>query len=133
VLALFIGAFGYSLGTRARADVTILRSQAEPFSLEADGRVSNQVRVRIGNRTHEDHKYAISVIGVDSGIVIAPESPLPVRSGELRTTSLFVLLPRSAFRKGEHDVTIHITDADDFAANFHFNLLGPVDSGRARP
>jgi cytochrome c oxidase accessory protein FixG len=129
-LALFLGAFAWALETRAHADVTVLRSQAEPFSLEADGQVSNQVRVRIGNRTGEDHSYTIAVVGAEQGTVIAPENPITVKPGELRTTSLFVLLPRGAFARGERNVTIHISDADDFSGNYHFTLLGPVDSSR---
>ena len=42
------------------------------------------------------------------------------------TTSLFVLMPRSAFPTGRRDVRIKITDADDFTGEFPFNLMGPV-------
>ncbi len=125
VLALLLGAFVFVLTTRAKADVTILRSQSDPFSVEADGRVSNQVRIKIANRSLRDHVYALGVLNADGAQVIAPESPLAVKAGEQRTTSLFVLLPATAFVNGRRDVTIHITDGDDYAAALPFNLLGP--------
>ncbi len=129
--AAFAAAFGsfiFALGTKAKADVTLLRSASEPFTVEADGRVSNQVRVKIANRTHEAHQYAITIAGVDDAQVIAPESPLTVKAGETRSTSVFVLVPRSAFVNGRHDVTVKITDADDFTGEFPFNLMGPTAS-----
>ncbi|MEO7458090.1 MAG: cytochrome c oxidase accessory protein CcoG [Gemmatimonadaceae bacterium] len=129
-LAVLLGGFAFALKTKARADVTVLRSQAEPFGMEPDGRVSNQVRVKIANRSLRNHAYAISVTGVDSAQVVAPESPLAVIAGEQRTTSVFVLLPAVAFTAGRRDVMVHITDGDDFTADIPFNLLGPTAPAR---
>jgi cytochrome c oxidase accessory protein FixG len=131
ILALLLGAFIFTLETREKADVTIMRSQAEPFSMEQDGRVANQVRVKIVNRSQRERAYAISVLGADSAQVIAPESPLRVTAGEQRTTSVFVLLPMASFTHGRRDITVHITDGDDFTTDIPFNLLGPTTQTRA--
>lgn len=125
-LVLFLGAFVVTLRTRASADITVLRSQAEPFRVEADGRVANQVRIRIGNRGSQTEEYQIAVVGAEAGTVIAPENPLRVDRDALRTTSIFVLLPPSAFSAGLRPVTIRITTANGFASETPFNLLGPV-------
>ncbi|MBI3791874.1 MAG: cytochrome c oxidase accessory protein CcoG [Gemmatimonadetes bacterium] len=124
--SLAFGSFLFALNTRAKADVTLLRSGAEPFAIEADGRVSNQVRVKIANRSTEAHQYAITVAGVDGAQVIAPESPLTVKPGETRSTSVFVLLPRDAFIRGRRDVTVTISAGDAYRAEFPFNLMGPA-------
>ncbi len=128
-LTLFLGGFVYALETREKADVTILRSQAEPFSIEPDGRVSNQIRVKVANRSLSDRAYAISILGADSAQVIAPESPLAVKAGEQRTTSIFVVLSPAAFTRGRRDVRVRIDDGDDYSADIPFNLLGPVAPG----
>lgn len=130
-LTLLLGGFVFALETREKADVTILRSQAEPFSMEQDGRVANQVRVKIVNRSLRERAYAISVIGAESAQVIAPESPLTIKAGEQRTTSVFVLLPASAFTDGRRDVTVRVTDGDDYTADIPFNLLGPTTSTKS--
>ena len=129
-LILLLGGFVFALETRAKAEVTLLRSQAEPFSMEQGGRVSNQIRVKIANRSLRDHAYVISVRGADSAQVIAPESPLAVKAGEQRTTSVFVLLPAGAFMGGRRDVTVRVTDGDDYTADIPFNLLGPTTPTR---
>ena len=128
-LTLFLGGFVYALETREKADVTILRSQAEPFSVEQDGRVSNQIRVKVANRSLRDHDYAITVTGADSAQVIAPESPLRVKAGEQRTTSVFVLLPKSSFTRGRKDVNVRLSDGSDYTSDTPFNLLGPLAAG----
>ena len=127
--ALAFGGFLYAVTTRSHADITLLRGTAAPFTVEPDGRVANQVRVKIANRSRSERSYSISVSGVDGGQVIAPESPLTIRAGEQRTTSVFVLLPRAAFTKGRRDVQVIITNGDDFSGTFAFNLLGPVGAG----
>ncbi len=60
--------------------------------------------------------------------MIAPENPLVVGPGELRTTSVFVLLPRDAFTAGRRDITVRITASGGYVENFPYNLLGPVES-----
>lgn len=132
-LTLFFGGFLYALGTRPAADVTILRSQAEPFRIEVDGRIANQVRIRIGNRSRTEHSYQITVLGAADGQIIAPENPVRIKANDLRTTSLFILLPRGAFRDGRRDVTIRISAGENFVADFPFNLLGPVNAAGAPP
>jgi len=128
-LTLFLGGFIATLGLRPDADVTLLRGAGEPFTLEADGTVLNQVRLRLANRSRADHDYIVSVIGLgEEAQVIAPENPLAVRAGELRTTSLFVRLPRSAFEDGRRDITIRIAAGNSFNADYRFNLLGPADA-----
>jgi hypothetical protein len=61
--------------------------------------------------------------------VIAPENPLPVAGGETRTTSLFVLLPRGAFRGGERHVQVVVSDGAMFTTAIPYRLLGPATGG----
>lgn len=124
-LALAIGTLAYQLEHKAKADVTLLRSLETPFTENADGTVSNQVRLRIANRTGSDAQYKIEVQGVDGGNVIVPVNPFPVAKGKTETLSLFVILPRQAFKDGDHEITVHITDGNDFTGDFPFRLLGP--------
>lgn len=127
------GSFVFVLATKGKADVTVLRSGSEPFAIEADGRVSNQVRVKIANRSHADHKYYVTLTGADGAQVIAPELPLAVTPGATRQTSLFVLLPRTAFTNGRRDVTLTVTDSADFTGTFPFNLMGPATPASPQP
>lgn len=127
-LAGFLSAFALSLGTRPDADVTLLRGIGEPFVLEGDGLVVNQLRIRIANRSRADQRYTLAFEGLPGGAaVVAPENPLAVAAGELRTTSVFLRLPPAGFRDGRRDITVRITAPGGFDRDYPFNLIGPDD------
>jgi cytochrome c oxidase accessory protein FixG len=125
VLAVFLGGFTYALATRDAADVTVLRGTGEPFTTQSDGRIANQVRVKITNRTNADHEYRIDVVGIDDGSVVAPQNPLRVEAGQTAVTPLFILLPLSAFHDGEHRVGVRVSDGSAFTTTVPYRLVGP--------
>ena len=124
-LAGSFGGFLFALGTKAPADVTMMRGLGPPYAIEADGRVANQVRIKIANRSRADHRYTIRVDGIAGGSVIAPMNPLPVAAGHTETASLFVMLPPQAFRDGERRVTFVIGDGAGFVDTVRYELVGP--------
>jgi hypothetical protein len=107
----------------------LLRGAGAPFSLQPDGTVSNQIRIRISNRTNSERSYRISVNGAENGTVVIPQSPFAVEPAHTGTTTLFVLLPRSEFQRGERAVTVNIDDGAGMVRAIPYRLLGP---GQAR-
>ena len=124
-LVVVLGALGATLGTRADAEITVLRSSSEPYSVEGDGRVANQVRVKIVNRSHDTQQYSVRVDSLAGGVVIAPELPLSVSPRGQRTTSMFLVAPFAAFHDGRHKVVLHVTNTAGFTRDIPFVLLGP--------
>jgi cytochrome c oxidase accessory protein FixG len=124
-LAGSFGGFLFALGTKAPADVTMLRGLGTPYAIEADGRVANQVRIKIANRSRVDRQYTIRVDGIGDGSVIAPMNPLPVAAGHTEVTSLFVMLAPQAFHDGERPVTFIIADGAGFVDTVRYELVGP--------
>jgi cytochrome c oxidase accessory protein FixG len=120
------------LFTKENAEVTVLRGLGAPFTEDASGVVTNQVRVKITNRADSDRTYRIDIAGVDGGRVVAPENPLPVSRGTIRETSVFVQLPRDAFTNGVRDVTVTVTDGARFTTTVPWRLQGP-SNGTASP
>ena len=131
VLAALVTGLIVTLALKAPADITILRGLAGPFTEQPDGRIANQIRVKVSNRTAADQEYRIQVEGLpDGATVIAPENPLAVAAGETRTTSLFVTVPRGAFSNGERLARLSVTDRDGFTDREDYRLLGPTGSIR---
>lgn len=124
-LVLFLGAFAYAIASRADAEVTLLRGIGAPFVQEQDGRVANQLRVKVVNRGREARRYRITLDGAPGATVIAPENPLPVAPGGMATTSIFVLLEPSAFTRGERAVTLRVDDDAGFQVEIPWRLAGP--------
>ena len=132
VLALMVGGLVLTLALKAPMDVTVLRGLDGPFAEENDGRIANQVRIKVSNRQGDDQQYVIGVDGLgDAGAtIIAPENPLVVRAGETRTTSVFIVLPRSAFAGGERPIQLTVTDPKGHAYRQPWRLLGPAGGPR---
>jgi cytochrome c oxidase accessory protein FixG len=124
-LAATFGGFVFALGTRSTADVTVLRGLGQPYVVEANGQVANQLRIKVTNRTASDQVYAIHIDNVDGGSVIAPQNPLHVAPGKTEVASVFVMLPRRAFHDGEHRVTVTIGDGASLAERVAYRLVGP--------
>ena len=121
-----------TLALKAPADVTVLRGLTGPFLEQPDGRISNQIRVKVSNRTAVEQSYRIAITGLpeDGSTIIAPENPLIVGAGETRTTSVFVVLPRTAFANGERLARLSVTDKDGYTDEEPYRLLGPVGGRR---
>ena len=127
-LALSLGGFVVVLETKSAADITVLRGLGAPYTVEADGRIANQLRVKIANRSHGDRAYVVRVRGAEEGTVVVPQTPFPVPQGRTLTTPVFVLLPQSAFLAGEHSVVIIVEDASGFRDSVVYRLVGPEHS-----
>ena len=130
---LFFGAFVLALATRSTADVTLLGAVGAPFTREADGRVVNQVRLRITNRTGAPQRYTIAFLDKPGALLIAPENPVRVQPGATVTTSVFVMQPTERFSGGERAVRFRLSDGAGFIEEFPWRLLGPsVDEPAVR-
>ena len=131
-LVVAIGLLGYSLGTKEDTDVTVLRGIGAPYTIQADGQVVNQVRIRVTNRADRTRRYQVEVAGAEGAQIIAPENPLEVAAGELRTTSLFIVGPRAMFDDGRRAVRITLSDGAGYTRTVEYDLVGPNEETNSR-
>jgi len=132
VLLVAFGLLANRLAERETADVTILRGIGSPFAELPGGLVSNQIRVKIVNRTDRPHAYAVALPDVPEATLVAPELPLSVGPGDSRTTTVFVTVPRTSFTAGEREISFHVTDGDQLDTLRRYVLLGPQDEHEDR-
>jgi cytochrome c oxidase accessory protein FixG len=126
LLALLLSAL-FALGSRrADVDFTVLRGLGAPFTVQGN-EVISQIRIKIDNHATIEHDYAISLLDADGARLVSPENPLRVKSHEHRTTSVFVMSPKSAFTRGERRVGVHFKDSHGIEKNVPFRLLGPSE------
>jgi len=125
ILAVVFGLLGLSLARRASADVWVLRGIGEPYTTLEDGRIANQLRVKIANRSDEPRAYRIDVLGVEDAEVVAPENPLSVGPGQTGTSVLFIETPPDVFDHGKREIRLRISDGVDFEREVAYRLLGP--------
>ncbi len=128
-LTIAVVAFLYFLVARRDTDITILRGIGAPYSVEADGRIVNQVRVRMTNRARETREYQIALVGGEGANLISPENPLRIGAGERRSTSVFIVGPRRMFHDGAWSVLINVSDGKAYSETLPYTLIGPEDDG----
>jgi cytochrome c oxidase accessory protein FixG len=132
-LAVTAGLFVTVLIGRGAADVTVLRGLGAPYMVQADGRVVNQVRIKIANRSDRAHQFRLELEGAPASALIAPINPFPVPGGETRTASAFVVLPASAFERGGRQVTWQVRDEAGRPSRVPFRLIGPESGAAGTP
>jgi cytochrome c oxidase accessory protein FixG len=132
VLTILLGGLATAMITKAPADITIMRGLQAPFTEEGDGRISNQIRIKITNRRGNDQQYSFTVAGLEGTdlkasdiTIVAPENPMTVSSEGSRTTSMFILLPRSAFVNGDRPMQLVVSDGKGYTETINYRLLGP--------
>lgn len=125
IMAVLLTAFLVVLIGKQPADITLLRGFGQPFVEINPGEITNQLRVKIKNRTKQEQQYTLSP-GEGEQITISGEpNPMPVAAGEARTEVVLVTAPRAAFEDGKCRVTLNISDGGDFSQDVDWLLLGP--------
>jgi len=127
ILLIMIGTLAFSLVGKSTADVTLLRGLGAPFSVLPSGEVSNQIRIKIANRTDSERSYAFELIDADGLTLVAPENPLTVAAGDSQMTAAFITTQPASFTSGELEITLKISDGVDFEEIRTYRLLGPAD------
>jgi cytochrome c oxidase accessory protein FixG len=127
ILAAVWGGLVYALEHRGSADITVLRGIGAPYGVLPDGQISNQLRVKVVNRTGETRRYAISIENAPDLTLVSPDNPLEVEAGKSATASVFVMAPRAAFQRGLREIEVEVDDGDGFERSTHYRLLGPED------
>ncbi len=119
------GGLVVALIARAPADVTVLRGVGSPYVVLPSGDISNQIRVKVMNRSGHDRRYAIELAD-DAGLrLVAPENPVPVAAGRSATTTVFVIAARRELGGGERGIRFRISDGAGFSTIAPYRLLGP--------
>jgi len=125
ILLVMFGAFAVSLAGKSSADVTLLRGLGAPFSVLPNGDISNQIRLKIANRSPEERSYLIELVDGEGVTLVAPENPLVVDPGDTGMTGAFLTAPPAVFSAGELSITLRISDGADFSRDMSYRLLGP--------
>jgi polyferredoxin len=125
IMAVLLTAFLVVLIGKEPADITLLRGYGQPFTEITPGEITNQVRVKIKNRTDAPAQYTVTVSEHDPAKLTATQNPISVAAGDARTEVVLVTVPKSAFRDGKLPVTLRISDGESFSKEVQWLLLGP--------
>jgi cytochrome c oxidase accessory protein FixG len=125
LLIAVLGVLTFALVGKDSADVTLLRGIGSPFMTLPSGEVSNQLRIKIVNRSDEPRDYRVEIVDDEGLELVAPENPIALDEGDSSTATVFVVAPVSEFTGGRREVRIRVSDGLSFDRTFDYRLLGP--------
>lgn len=115
-IAGLLTAFIYVLFNRKPLDYEFLRGRGEPFTMiKEDGQefVLNHFQVQVSSQTREDVNIEFKVapdLEAQGVKLTTPFRPMPVKTGEIRRTELFIRFPKAMVKNGSARLTLE-TDA----------------------
>ena len=123
ILSAVITGFIVALASRGEIDVWFQRTRNLSYSLnDAETEVTNQVLMRITNRTDEPRRYTLDVL---NGTFASDDFPLTLEPADTATGVIMVTLPRSSFNEGVGDVEFQIVDDLDRETLVTHSVTGP--------
>lgn len=125
VMLGLVAAFTVVLLRKQPADVTLLRGLGTPFTELAPGEITNQLRVKIKNRSDSDAVYRIGVADEAPARVSQAADRVEVKAGDSATTAIMITAPATAFRNGQYDIALRVSDGGAFSQDLPYRLLGP--------
>jgi len=127
IMLVVWGGLAIALTQRGSADVTVLRGIGAPYGLLPDGQISNQLRIKIVNRSTETRRYAISIADAPDLTLVSPDNPLEVAPGAASTASVFVMGKAGSFPHGLREIDVAVNDGAGFEKKTPYRLLGPEE------
>ena len=126
--------FALALGHRGTAEVTVFRGIGAPFTVQDNGVVTNQLRVKILNHAEGKRPYRIA-LGADARDLqlVSTENPVSVPAGKTAVVNAFLMAPKNAVPTGVRTVLIHVTDPSGFEKAVPFQFLAPAGGTHAAP
>jgi cytochrome c oxidase accessory protein FixG len=113
-------------GTRATADVWVLRPDGAPFQTLATGEVSTPVRLRIENRTDGERRYQVDVVDpVASARAVVARPALTLGATRAAEVPIFIISPAGAFAAGRRHAVVRVRDEQGFEHRVDVTVLGP--------
>lgn len=127
IIFILLGVMILSVWSQGSADLTILRQLNAPYVVESDGRIRNQLRIKIVNRSGGKRTYTLFIPSIPAESVLAPQFPLTLSDKDSLTTPVFITLEPSLFSAGSRSVTVQVTDDQGFNEAVEYSLLAPEE------
>ncbi len=125
ILAILISLFFIVLINQGDAYVTILRASSRPYVTLPDGRIANEIAVKVTNRAAGAQLFELAISGIDGAEITTEERWLHVPAGEEAQMVGVIHVPRGAFHLGRAEVDIIIRDDSGEEVSRRWRLQGP--------
>ena len=126
ILLLIGSVFSYRLATRRSIEAQILRGGLDvPFTVAADGRITNHLTLRVQNKADVQHAVSIRVPDNLEIEALIPGAPFPVAAEKVQTIPLFINFKRELLVGGKLLVNLELISEEGISVPLQITLIGP--------
>jgi len=124
-LLLISGLFAFLVAHSKTTDVAVLRGMGMPFTELSSGEVANPLRIKITNRTREQHSYSIHLAESEPGRFLSESLSVTLEPAASMTRDVALAVPPNVFFRGKHMTRLAIIDDKQAVTEVAYELLGP--------
>lgn len=131
LIVVLVSAFVVLLAVREPVLMRVLRGSGATFVVRDDGVLTNQITLKVHNRSAEPGVYSVGIEGLPGAQVVSERLPLSLAAFELREVPVEIRAPVEAFyNRGYRDINVVLRDDGpegdpDNAVRRRFRILGP--------
>jgi cytochrome c oxidase accessory protein FixG len=112
ILLIVSAAFMTLLITKETTDVLLMRDRGLPFNMLPSGEITNQLRLRVTNRTETDDTYTLSIIEPGGVRIQEAYRTILVEAGEEESLRFPIFAPPELFKDGFAMIRVRVTNED---------------------
>lgn len=128
ILVAVLSALVLLTAGKAPAELRLIRDKGQPFYVLPDREISNQVRLRITNRSERDRTFSVAspLEGVRAQLQTEDNT---IAAGETASLRVLLIARTAAFAGSDGSLRVPVRVADDagFEATRSFTMLGPMN------
>lgn len=130
LISLYAVLFSHFLSNRKPFDFDIIKeSKGVAYNTLPDGKISNQFKMRVSNKSSNPENYRIYLKENDKGIsMLAPVDKFVVAPGELLDLPIFINFPKESLASGKGEALVYIEAGSTGVKSEKITkLLGPAE------
>ena len=128
LLIFYACLYAYFLSERTLYDFDLIReSKGEFFNVLPDGRISNQFKMRVSNKSLDVQSYKVSLIkSINDVSLLSPMNEFSVAPGQILDLPIFINFPKEILQQGKNEVKVEIElEGNGSRSEKVAKLLGP--------
>ena len=130
VFVALTGLFVVQLLNRPGADVTLLRASGRPYTTMPDGRIRNDVQVRLVNRTEDTRTYTVALAAKANASLLSQDLPAVLQPGASKVVAISVFSAPGIFELGRAETELVVSDDSSFRQSLRYRLQGPFGTAK---
>ena len=124
VMLLLVTLLSYMIATKSPFDMSIMRNLGRPFVVTDDGRIGNEFRVELTNRSDKPLTFQLSVADHPEFSLHAADERITLTPGQMWAEPIEIRAPASVFALGAVDITLRAKADDGAVVDQPARLLG---------